>query len=150
MILDELLEFADATSLGTTTGRVLIGDVIDLGSEPQDFGSGRPMYLYVQVTTAVTGTSAAVSFELVSDAAATIATDGTATEHVVTSAFPEASLVQGWQFVAPLSVGYTDNEYERYLGLIANISGTAIAAGAINAGLTFDPKGWKSLPDAVN
>jgi len=150
MILDELLEFADATALGTATGTVLIGDVIDLGSEPQDLGSGRPLYLYIQVTTAVTGTSATVQFQLASDAQAAIATDGTATEHVITSVIPEATLVAGWQFVAPLSVGYKDNAYERYLGLLAVIGGTAIAAGAINAGLTFDPKGWKSLPDGQN
>ena len=55
MILDERNEFADATALGTSgTGRQLVGDVIDLGRVSQDIGNGEPLYLVVQVDTAVT------------------------------------------------------------------------------------------------
>ena len=57
MILDELLEFADAATIATATGAALAGDVIDLGAEPQDFGHGRGMYWVIQITTAVAGTS---------------------------------------------------------------------------------------------
>ena len=72
MILDELLEFADATALPTGTGASLVGDVIDLGATPQDFGLGKAMYLVIQVTTAVAGTSSTVAFSLESDSVATI------------------------------------------------------------------------------
>jgi len=36
MIMDELLEFADAESVAASAGTALIGDVIDLGATPQD------------------------------------------------------------------------------------------------------------------
>ena len=81
MIMDELLEFADATALSTAgTGLAAVGDVIDLGATPQDLGNGRQMYLVIQVDTAVTSAgSATVSFQLVSDGASTLAADGTET-----------------------------------------------------------------------
>ena len=60
MIMDELLEFADATALSTAgTGLAAVGDVIDLGATPQDLGNGRGMYLVIQVDTAVTSAGAA-------------------------------------------------------------------------------------------
>lgn len=66
MILDERNEFADATALDTGgTGRVLVGDVIDLGAVSQDIGNGQPLYAVIQVDTAVTsGGSATVSLRL--------------------------------------------------------------------------------------
>lgn len=86
MILDERNEFADATALSTAaTGRALVGDVIDLGATSSDIGNGQPLYLVIQVDTDVTSAGAAtVSFELASDASASIATDGSATVHAVT------------------------------------------------------------------
>lgn len=150
MILDELLEFSDAGALATGTGRSLHGDVIDLGATPQDFGVGETLYLVIQVTTAVAGTSSTVSFELVSDAAAGIATNGTATEHLVTELIPEATLVAGYQRAWPIPPGTADNNYERYLGLITNVGTAVLSAGAINAFITKDVALWKSYPDAAN
>lgn len=151
MILDELLEFSDAGALATGTGRSLHGDVIDLGATPQDFGVGEPLYLVIQVTTAVTSAGAAtVSFELVSDAAAGIATDGTATEHLVTEAIGKATLVAGYQRAWVIPPGTADNNYERYLGVISNVGTAALTAGAINAFITKDAALWKSYPDAAN
>jgi hypothetical protein len=150
MIMDDLLEFADATALSTSgTGIANVGDIIDLGATPQDFGNGHGMYLVIQVDTAVTSAgSATVSFQLVSDAGA-IATDGSASLHYASAAIPKATLVAGYELVipVPLSVGV---EYERYLGVQQNVGTAALTAGKINAFLTKDPKGWKSYPDAVN
>jgi hypothetical protein len=150
MILDELLEFSDAGALATGTGRSLHGDVIDLGATPQDFGVGTPLYLVIQVTTAVSGTSSTVSFELVSDSAAAISTDGTATEHLVTELIPEATLVAGYQRAWVIPPGVADNVYERYLGLITNVGTAVLSAGAINAFITKDAALWQSYPDATN
>jgi hypothetical protein len=150
MILDERLEFSDAGALATGTGRSLHGDVIDLGATPQDYGVGCPMYLVIQVTTSVAGTSSTVSFELVSDAAAAIATNGTATEHLVTELIPEATLVAGWQRAYLMPPGLADNQYERYLGVITNVGTAVLSAGAINAFLTKDAALWRSYPDATN
>ena len=150
MILDELLEFSDTGTVATGTGRALHGDVIDLGATPTDFGVGKPVYLVIQVTTAIVGTTSTVSFELVSDAAAAIATTGAATEHLVTELIPEATLVAGYQRVWALPPGVADNPYERYLGLITNVGTNVLSAGKINAFLTCDAALWRSYADAVN
>lgn len=148
MIMDELLEFCDADTLTTTTGRNLEGDVINL-QQARDIGNGQPVYLVIQVTTAVTSAGAAtISFELVSDAQAAIAVDGSATEHITTEAIGKATLVAGYTRVIALPL--EDPAYEQYLGLISNVGTAALTAGAINAFLTLDPHGWQSYPDATN
>lgn len=149
MIMDERLEFADATALDTSgTDTDLIGDVIDLGSVTSDVGNGQPIYLVIQVDTAVTsGGSATVDFKLVSDAAAAIAVDGTATQHFASGAVGKATLVAGYTVaVVALPIG----TYERFLGIITTTAAAAVTAGKINAFLTYDPVGWTALPDAVS
>ncbi len=151
MFLDERTEFADATALSTSgTGRALLGDVIDLGVG-RDIGQwGVPLYLVVQVTTAVTSAGAAtVTFELVSDAAAAIATDGSASLHYASAAIGKATLVAGYEAVK-VPVPMENPAYERYLGVITNIGTAALTAGAVNAFLTQRPSGWKAYPDATN
>jgi len=149
MILDERTEFADATALSTAgTGRALVGDVIDLGAVSQDIGTGEPMYLVIQVDTAVTSAGAAtVKFELSSDAQAAIATDGTATVHVATADIAKATLVAGYLVVA---VQLPPGAYERYLGIVQNVGTAALTAGKVNAFLTHDISKWVAYPDAVN
>ena len=54
-IIDERLEFCDATALSTSgTGLALVGDVVDNTTTSSDLGMGEPLYLIIQVTTAVT------------------------------------------------------------------------------------------------
>lgn len=148
MILDERNEFADATALSTAaTGRALVGDVIDLGGTSQDIGNGQPLYLVIQVDTAVTSAgSATVSFELASDASASIATDGSATVHAVTAAIPKASLVAGYVAAA---VALPIGTYERYLGILQNVGTAALTAGKVNAFLTTDVAKWVATPDGI-
>jgi hypothetical protein len=149
MILDERNEFADASALSTAaTGRALVGDVIDLGATSQDIGNGEPLYLVIQVDTAVTsGGSATVSFELASDASASIATDGTATVHFATSAIAKASLTAG---VVVAAVALPNGTYERYLGILQNVGTAALTAGKVNAFLTHDISKWTAYADATN
>ena len=106
-IIDERLEFCDATALSTSgTGLALVGDVVDNTTTSSDLGMGEPLYLIIQVTTAVTsGGSATVNFKLASDAQAAIAVDGTATVHNVTADIPKATLTAGHRIVMPLSSG---------------------------------------------
>lgn len=150
MLLDERLEFADATALSTAgTGRALVGDVIDLGTA-RDIGQGEQLYLVIQVTTAVTSAGAAtVSFELASDAAAAIATDGSATVHHATSAIGKATLTSGY-VATVIALPREGQAYERYLGILQNVGTAALTAGAVNAFLTTDPEGWKAYADATN
>lgn len=147
MILDERNEFADATALDTGgTGLALLGDVIDLGAEaPEGFGEGEQMYLCIQVTTAVTSAGAAtVQFQLVSDAQAAIAADGSETLHAQSDAIPKATLVAGYMVVLPVP---QTPDYERYLGVQTNVGTAALTAGAVNAFLTLDPPAnWRAYP----
>lgn len=149
MILDERNEFADATALSTSgTGRQLVGDVIDLGAGGRDIGNGEQLYVVIEVDTAFTSAGAAtVAFELVSDDTGSIATNGTATVHAASGAYPVASLTAGFN---ALVVALPYGNYERYLGVIANVGTAALTAGKINAFLTPDVSAWKAYADAVN
>jgi hypothetical protein len=147
MFMDDRLEFADATSVGTpnnSTGNV--GDIID-STVARDMGAGQALYLVVTVDTAITsGGSATVAFQLVSDATTTIATDGTATKHIETDAIAVASLIAGYEMVIPLPS--VNPAYERYLAFqVKETAGQALTAGNVNAFLTLDPPGWKSYAD---
>ena len=148
--MDDTLEFADATSVGTpnnSTGNV--GDFIDT-DVIRDVGAGTPLYLIVTVDTAVTsGGAATVAFQLVSDATTTIATDGTATKHIETDAIAVASLTAGYTMVVPLPS--VNPAYERYIGFqVKETAGQALTAGNVNAFLTLDPTGWSAKADATN
>lgn len=148
MILDERSEFCDATALSqAAVGLALVGDVIDL-SVARDIGQGQPLYLVIQVDTAVASAGAAtVEFQLVSDAQAAIAVDGSATVHAKTNAFPKATLVAGYTVIIPLPM--EDPAYERYLGILQNVGTAALTAGKINAFLTLTPAKWKAYPDGI-
>lgn len=161
-IMDSRLEFADNVSVAAAAGTALIGDVIDLGAAGEDLGNGQPLYLVIRTgsTEIITGGAAGtLQFTLASDAAAAIATDGTATEHVLTEAFVtdgtdanDAEMKAGaLVYLASMPVG-TGGNYERYLGILATTATTTTTAGTINAFLTLDPAtaGAKAYPDAVN
>ena len=150
MILDDRTEFLDATALNTgPAGTYLIGDVIDL-EDVRDIGQGQPVYLVISMDTAVGSTAdgVTVAFTLASDAQAAIATDGSATVHLTTGALAQADLGGGAQFVYTLPI--EGPAYERYLGILQTTGVEAATAGAVSAGLTADPHGWKAYADAVN
>ena len=160
-ILDERLEFADNVSVAAAAGTALIGDVIDLGSVGRDIGNGQPVYLVLRTgsTEIITGGSAGtLQFTLASDSTAAIATDGTATEHVLTELFVtddaaanDTEMNAGELiYSAPIPLG-TGGNYERYLGILATTATTTTTAGTINAYLTLDPPTTKkTYADAVN
>jgi hypothetical protein len=151
MILDERLELADATALDTTgTDEDLIGDVIDLGAEPMDFGVTQQLYVVIQITTAVSGTSSTVAFQLVSDAAAAIAKDGTQSYHAITESIPEATLVAGYEIVMAIPPNGGGNTFERYLGVQSVTGVAALSAGAVNIFITNTPPVRRYLPDGNN
>lgn len=150
MYLDEYLEFGDAEALDTSgAGISLLGDVVDLGATGEDIGNGEPLYLVIQVTTAVTSAGAATAqFHLASDAAAAIATDGSATVHLETGAIGKATLVAGATVVLPIPPADTIT-YERYLGVLVTVGTAALTAGAVNAFITHDVANWKATADAI-
>ena len=148
MILDERTELLDATAITGATGITNVGDQIPL-SVARNVGSPpRPLYLVIQVTTAVVGASGGVTFSLVSDSVSPPAVDGSATVHWTSRSFAAAELTAG-AVVAVVPLPGAPPNYESILGLQTNPAGSAISAGAINAFLTFDPKQWKAYPDAI-
>ena len=150
MILDERTEFADAVAVTLAAGTNLIGDVID-AEQVRDIGQGKPVYLQIQVTTAIVG-GTSFQFILASDAQAAITTDGTETRHWLSDVYAVADLVAGFSlgFALPFGdVAASVTPYERYVGILGVGLGTQ-TAGAINAFLTLDPYGWRSYPDGNN
>lgn len=158
MILDERLEFADGTSVAAAAGTALIGDVIDTGlaSGPNDIGADDSLYLVIQTSTEIItgGAAGTVKFQLVSDDAAAIATDGSASVHFDTGTFVtddaaanDAELNAGGLIAC---VKLPRGTYERYLGILCITATTTTTAGAINAFLTNDVSKWAPYADASN
>jgi hypothetical protein len=156
MILDERTEFADAVSVAAAAGTALIGDVIDSGVV-RDLGNGQPVYLVITTDTEIItgGVAGTIKFQLVSDAQAAIATDGSATVHIDTGDFVtddaaanDAQLNAGG-VIACIALPLEGNVYERYLGILAIIGTTTVTAGKINAFLTLDPHKWQSYPEGA-
>jgi hypothetical protein len=154
MILDERLEFCDATALNTGgAASYLIGDVIDLGDapSPQDLNGGAdtPLYLVITVDTAVdsAGDNTKQQFHLCSDAQAAIDTNGSATYHFSTGLIAQADLGAGARVCA---VALPQGNYERYLGILHTTDTAAATAGKVNAFLTTNPGKWVALPQPAN
>ena len=148
MLLDKFNTFADGTSVGTPNSTVVnVGEVIDLGVA-RNLGES-PLWLVIQVTTAITsGGAATVSFALSSDAQAAIAVDGTETRHIETDVIAKATLVAGYQMAIPLPK--ENPVYERYLGFqVRENGGNVLTAGNVNAFLTTDPQSWKAYAAAT-
>lgn len=150
MIIDKLGTFANDTSIGGGTGRRRVGDEIDLGAgNLRDIGSGEDIFLVLQVAAPFVGAGASVAFELVSDAQVPITADGTETVHAVTRTIPVAQLVAG-ATVAVMRVPMGAPNYERFLGLNANVTGAAFSSGSVHGFMTKEPARWYATNDAVN
>lgn len=147
MIMDDFLEFADAVSVAAAAGTALIGDVIDLGAIQRDVGTGETTYLVLTTDTEIItgGAAGTLKFQLVSDAQAAIAVDGSATVHYDTGTFvTDDAAANSKQFnaggiIACVALPGEGAVYERYLGILAITATTTTTAGKINAFLTKDP-----------
>ena len=169
-ILDSLLEFADAQTVATAAGTTLLPNQIDRQGAQLDFGAGKPIYLVINVSTAIVtgGSAGTLHFRLVSDDTASIHAT-TSSCHLETPRFvtdDDPTIPVGTQLFCsalphcvdhvsysvagvPVTTG-PGARYERYLGLQFVVTTTTITAGAVNAFLTYDPMGWRAYADAVN
>lgn len=151
MLIDTRTTFADGEDLNTgAAGTYLIGDQIDL-SVQRDIGNGSDHLYFVALvdTTATSAGSATLQLKVVSDAQAAIATDGTATEHIITETFDVADLDAGTRIFVG-RVPLEGPEYERYLGLLQVTGTAAFTAGAIDAFFTPQPDAWKAYAEGQN
>lgn len=149
-IIDKLLEFCDATALNTgAAGTYLLGSQVDLQSIGLNLGVGNPpVWLVVRCTTDVTVTTTTGTLQvlLASDASASIATNGSATQHLASAVLTGTAVDAGGAvLVAPLPSG----TYERYLGILQVTGTEALTAGAIDAYLTLNPPYQHAYPDAL-
>jgi|SRR5690606_4600353 len=155
MILDELLEFADAASVAGSAGTALIGDVIPLTAYSGDIGVGENVYFVITTDTEIItgGSAGTIRFQLVSDAQAAIATDGSATVHFDTGDFvtddaaANSDQLNAGGVIACVPLPMQGAVYEDYLGVLCIIGTTTVTAGKINAFLTRDPSKWMALPN---
>lgn len=149
MIMDARTLFAEEVAIGGSTGIRLVGDVIDL-SNARDIGVSDVWLVIICTTDLTSGGSATVTFQLASDAQAAIATDGSATVHLATADMAYAGIDAGDRIlVARLPIEASGAPYERYLGILANVSTAALTAGKITAFLTMDPPVRKLYPNNV-
>lgn len=164
MIMDKLTEFCSETAVNTGgAGTYLLGSQIDTGAlfngatSGKNFGPGEPD-VYLVISTGATeiitaGAAGTVQFKLASDSTAAIATDGSATEHLLSpvlvsddAAANDDRLNAGGQIlVACLPYG----TYERFLGILQVTGTTALSAGTLNAYLTLNPPYHHAYPDAL-
>lgn len=159
MILDELLEIADNTSVAAAAGTALIGDVIDMGSVHRDVGDGRPIYMVIKTGTTeiiTAGNAGTLQFQIVSDAQAAIATDGSATVHYASKLFvtddaaANDTQMNAGQLIVCVALPMEGTVYERYLGVLAVTATTTTTAGTVDIFLTLDVSKWVAYPDASN
>ena len=145
MILDKLNEFADATALNTgAAGGYLIGNQIDLGLNGLDVGNGEPLYLVIQVDTAITaGASGAVAFSLASDATAVI-DPAASTKHLTTPVFTVGTGIAAGTVLYTGAIPAEGNVYEQFLGIVQTTGVAAVTAGAVSAFLVRDVAKWKA------
>lgn len=151
MIIDSRLELADAVSLNTgAAGTYLIGSQIDNGAGDKPVGAIDDLYLVILCQTGITaGSAGTIQFKLSSDASAAVATDGSATDHIVTKAHVTGTTAIAAGTVLACQELPKGFDYERYLGLLQITGTAAITAGKVDAFLTRDPARWAAL-DAPN
>lgn len=139
MILDQLLYFSDNQAV-LADG---ISNVIDRGSTAPVLANFSPgfagdLFLVIQTGTAFAGATS-LEVKLASDSTADLATSPTT--HVSTGVIPVANLGAN-KVVAVLPV--PPGDYERYVGLIYDITGTG-TAGTVRAFLTQTPGYWRKM-----
>ena len=167
MIIDKLLEFADAASPTaannfTTGADEVLSNWVDLGlgallpngstRQTRDIGVGEQLYLVIHVETTFdsAGDAFTGNIKLQSSATAPAAQGDTISSpntHLETGVIAQATLVAGYKrdFVLPQGV-----EYLRYLAVTLNTAGAVASAGAINAFITNDASAWKAYAEGQN
>lgn len=141
MILDKHNEFSDAQAV---TATAISDNVIDLGddSTTQQVGAGG-LFLVIQTQTTCTdsGSDATVTFALLSDSTADLATS--ATTHYSTAALAFAAYATAGTVIACVELPYGD--YERYVGVKYTVASGPLTAGKFDAFFTREPQQWRAM-----
>ena len=148
MFIDSSIEFCDGVTLSGTGIAVKKGEHIDLNATSDltehDLGSGEPLYLVLNVSTAFSG-GTNVKIDLRSGTADTLT--GTFDIHWTTgtiSASDYGDLTGRTIIALPKNVF----KYRRYLGIFVTTSG-AVTGGVADVFLTKDVANWTSTATRV-
>ena len=155
MFIDSNLEFADNAAVpttGTGTQNLMIGE-IDLrpvgisDNTTVDFSAGEPLYLVIEVTTAIVGDGSSYAFSVFTDNVQTsegATSNGTS---IFDTGLSSTHRTAGKRIIAALP----EANYERYLTLHGRSDNTtAPTSGKINAFITKDVTNWTSTNTRVN
>ena len=148
MFIDSSLEFCDGVTLSGSTITEKKGNHIDLNATSDltehDLGSGEPLYLVLNVTTAFSG-GTSVKIDLRSGALTSLTT--TFDIHWTTGTISSGSYgdLTGRTIIAlPKNVF----KYDRYLGIFVTTAG-AVTGGVADVFLTKDVANWTSTATRV-
>lgn len=151
MILDERTELSGhlgAWPIGGGTGDRVVSDVIDYGAAGQNY-SGESLYLVVRCETSLddsSGATATAEFKLVSDSVSTL---DNAPRVLFSTGAKIADTILERNLIAVVPIPADVVNGGRYLGILADVQGEALTAGAISAFLTPSPTNWRAY-DAPN
>jgi hypothetical protein len=150
MFIDESLELADNATVADSAVDALIGTAKQIRSVTSDnatvdFSAGEPLYLVIEIATAITAVTN-YEFKVWTDADSNVIAGGTQLWSSGVKAV--ANYPAGKRFIVNLPEG----DYEEYIGITGAASGadTSGAAGRINAFITKDVANWTSTNTRVN
>lgn len=148
MLIDDNLEFCDGVTLSGSNITEKKGEHIDLNATSdlteRDLGSGEPIYLVLNVSTAFSG-GTSVKIDLRSGTATTLT--GTFDVHWTSATVSAADYSDLTGFtIIPLPT--TPFKYRQYLGIFVTTVG-AVTGGVADAFLTKDPAKWSASATRV-
>jgi hypothetical protein len=143
MLIDTRSTFAWEEDFFGAAATAKVGEAMDLTAHPTDMGEGYPLYLVIQITTAMVG-GTSVAFNLVT--ADNAALSSGAVTLLSSAVIAQASATAG---TVVLVVPLPKADYKRYLGLTATRVGTS-TEGAVSAFLVQDPPNWRPYPEGNN
>ena len=155
MFIDSNLEFADDKAVpttGTATQNLMIGE-IDLrpvgisDNTTVDFSAGEPIYLVIEVTTAIAGAGTQYAFSVYTDDVQTSEGATSSGASIFDTGLSASHRTAGKRIIVTLP----EANYERYLTLHGRSdNATAPTSGKINAFITKDVVNWTSTNTRVN
>ena len=121
-----------------------IGDVIDLNSRHDLLGSGTPLFLFLQIRTALAGgTNVLFSLQAANSVSSGDLASASANTYITAPLMTRAEGVIGAKFATTIPLCTWEN-MRRYVQIHANVSGT-FTAGAIDAHLMLEHPQWQAL-----
>jgi hypothetical protein len=150
MLIDANLTFAPSTTaVAGVAGTTLIGNQVD----QWEAGLDCDLWLVVMAASPIVGNAGStIRFQLASGASAAIPTTGSALVMSPDIAIGTVGIAAGALFSVqiPRSVGLLGGGSQRFLGLLATISGASITSGTISAFLAEDNGFWQATAQAAN